>query len=90
MTLRIQDALADQRKDGEAVGACLSYCSTAVMKCHDQGNLIEGLLYSFRRLVDDHQGTEHGDRQVDMVLRAVSESSELQIAESETGPGLSC
>lgn len=77
MTLTIQDALADQRKDGEMVGACLSYCSTAVMKCHDQGNLIEGLLYSFRRLVYDHQGTEHGDRQVDMVLRAVSESSHL-------------
>lgn len=77
MTLIIQDVLVDQRKDGEVVGECLSYCSTAVIKCHDQGNLIEGLLYCFRRIVYDHQGTEHGDRQVGMVLRAVSESSHL-------------
>lgn len=35
----IQDALVEQRKDGEVVGECLNYCSTAVMKYHDQGNL---------------------------------------------------
>ena len=58
---------------------CLSHCSIAAMKHHDQGNfkkqtnknkthLIGGLLTASEGKVHYHLGREHGGRQADMVL----------------------
>jgi hypothetical protein len=52
---------------------CLSHCSVAVKRHHDQGYLQEkvfnwGLAYSFRGLVYGHHGGQHGDIEARMVL----------------------
>lgn len=56
---------------------CLRYCSVAVKRHYDQGNLYKktfnlGFAWGFRELVHDHHGrghgSEHGNRPAGMVL----------------------
>jgi hypothetical protein len=53
--------------------ACLRYYSIAVKRHYGQGSLEEKALswdraYSFRGLVHDHHGWEHGIRKIGMIL----------------------